>query len=64
MRRQPGVLRAEVVDFGLLVYLSDRTTPEDIVHKARDVCQVEGFRTRSPDLVEVFRSLTAETPAS
>ena len=27
---------------------------------ARLVCAVEGFRTRSPDLVEVFRSLTAD----
>src|SRR5262249_26852905 len=47
LRDQPGVLRVEVVDFGLLVYLSDRTSPEDVVHKAREVCQVEGFRTRS-----------------
>ena len=32
-----------------------------IVHTARQVCPVEGFRTRSPDLVEVFRSLTRGT---
>jgi len=54
-----GVLRTEVVDFGLRVYLSSDTTPEDVVRDARAVCTIEGFRTRSPDLVEVFRSLTA-----
>jgi ABC-2 type transport system ATP-binding protein len=54
-----GVLRTEVVDFGLRVYLAAGATPEDVVHAARRVCAVEGFRTRSPDLVEVFRSLTA-----
>ncbi len=39
---------------------SDATNPEDVVRAARKVCAVDGFRTRSPDLVEVFRSLTAE----
>lgn len=55
----PGVLRSEIVDFGLRVYLAADTVPEDIVREARTVCAVEGFRTRSPDLLEVFRSLTA-----
>jgi ABC-2 type transport system ATP-binding protein len=54
-----GVLRAEVADFGLRVYLAAGATPEDVVREARKVCQVDGFRNRSPDLVEVFRSLTA-----
>src|SRR5437879_3079875 len=60
LRTHPGVLRAEIVDFGLRVYLGVDTTPEDVVRAARRVCAVEGFRTRSPDLVEVFRSLTAD----
>ncbi len=60
LRTHPGVLRAEIVDFGLRVYLAVDTTPEDVVRAARRVCAVEGFRTRSPDLVEVFRSLTAD----
>src|SRR5437016_3806492 len=51
--------RHEIVDFGLRLYLGVDTTPEDVVRAARRVCAVEGFRTRSPDLVEVFRSLTA-----
>jgi ABC-2 type transport system ATP-binding protein len=57
----PGVLRTEIVDFGIRVYLEAETVPEDIVREARAVCTVEGFRTRSPDLLEVFRSLTAPT---
>ena len=59
LRNHRGVLRTEVVDFGLLVYLSVDTAPEDVVREARGVCRIDGFRTRSPDLVEVFRSLTA-----
>jgi len=39
-------------------------SPEDVVRDARRVCTVDGFRTRSPDLVEVFRALTAETRSS
>jgi ABC-2 type transport system ATP-binding protein len=62
LRRERGVLRTEPVDFGLRVYLGVDAVPEDIVHIARSVCHVEGFRTRSPDLVEVFRSLTAHGP--
>jgi ABC-2 type transport system ATP-binding protein len=56
----PGVLRSEIVDFGVRVYLAFDTSPEDVVREARAVCAVEGFRTRAPDLVEVFRSLTAK----
>jgi ABC-type multidrug transport system ATPase subunit len=54
-----GVMRAEIVDFGIRVYLTSDTVPEDVVREARAICTVDGFRTRSPDLVEVFRSLTA-----
>ncbi|HUQ21359.1 MAG TPA: ABC transporter ATP-binding protein [Gemmatimonadaceae bacterium] len=57
----PGVLRVELVDFGIRLYLATDISPEDIVREARGVTTIEGFRTRSPDLVEVFRSLTAKT---
>ncbi len=59
-----GVIRAERVDFGIRVYLTSETVPEDIVRQARGITTVEGFRTRSPDLVEVFRSLTIAKKAS
>lgn len=55
-----GVLRAEAADFGLRVYIAADAAPEDIVRAARKVCRVDSFRNRSPDLVEVFRSLTGE----
>jgi ABC-2 type transport system ATP-binding protein len=58
--KHPGVLRTELVDFGIRLYLAADIVPEDIVREARQVTSVEGFRTRSPDLVEVFRSLTAK----
>ena len=59
-----GVMRAEIVGFGLRAYLSADAVPEDVVREARGVCNVDGFRTRSPDLVEVFRSLTAANKTS
>jgi ABC-2 type transport system ATP-binding protein len=59
LARHAGVLRTEAADFGLLVYLAVDAAPEDVVRDARAACPVTGFRTRSPDLVEVFRSLTA-----
>ena len=64
LRNHRGVLRTEVVDFGLLVYLAVDAAPEDVVREARKVCPIDGFRTRSPDLVEVFRSLTAPSASS
>jgi ABC-2 type transport system ATP-binding protein len=59
-----GVMRAEVVNFGTRVYLKAETNPEDVVREARTICNVDGFRTRSPDLVEVFRSLTSRNGAA
>jgi ABC-type multidrug transport system ATPase subunit len=59
-----GVMRAEIVGFGLRAYLSSDAIPEDVVREARGIAHVDGFRTRSPDLVEVFRSLTAANKAS
>ena len=64
LRQHRGVLRTEIADFGLRVYLALDAAPEDIVREARKVCPVEGFRTRSPDLVEVFRALTAASTAA
>jgi ABC-type multidrug transport system ATPase subunit len=54
-----GVLRVELADFGLRAYLAASVNPEDVVHELRGICSFDGFRTRSPDLAEVFRSLTA-----
>jgi ABC-2 type transport system ATP-binding protein len=60
LRNHPGVLRVEAADFGLRAYLTVNVNPEDVVHEVRGIYSFEGFRTRSPDLAEVFRSLTAE----
>lgn len=54
------VLRGEATDLGVRLYLSAQAKPEDIVRHARALCPVDKFRTRSPDLVEVFRALTSE----
>ncbi len=64
LRNHRGVMRVEVADFGLRAYLTVDVNPEDVVHHARGICSFEGFRTRSPDLAEVFRSLTTEAAKS
>ena len=64
LRQQAGVLRVETADFGVRAYLTFKVNPEDIVHTMRGICSFEGFRTRPPDLAEVFRSLTSESAQS
>jgi len=64
LRKHRGVLRVEAADFGLRAYLTVHVKPEDVVHEMRAICSFEGFRTRSPDLAEVFRALTAEVGKS
>lgn len=60
----PDIMRVESADFGLRTYLKAGVNPEDLVHFARGFYPVRGFRTRPPDLAEVFRSLTAEDAQS
>ena len=64
LRNHRGVLRAEATEFGLRAYLTVNVNPEDIVHEMRRICSFDSFRMRSPDLAEVFRSLTAEAGKS
>ena len=59
--RRAGVLRSERTEVGLLLYLAPDIAPEELVHEARAACAVAGFRTRAPDLVEVFRALVGAT---
>jgi len=64
IEKRSGVLRVELADFGLRVYLTVEVNPEDVVHEARKICSFDGFRTRSPDLAEVFCSLNSGTGAA
>jgi ABC-2 type transport system ATP-binding protein len=57
LARRAGVLRSERSEVGLRLYLGPDVAPEELVHEARAACSVVGFRTRAPDLVEVFRAL-------
>jgi ABC-2 type transport system ATP-binding protein len=59
IEKRRGVLRVELADFGLRVYLAAEVNPEDVVREARGICCFEGFRTRAPDLAEVFCSLSS-----
>jgi ABC-2 type transport system ATP-binding protein len=59
LEKHRGVLRLELTGFGLCVYLSAAVNPEGVVHEARKICSFDGFRTRSPDLAEVFYSLSS-----
>jgi ABC-2 type transport system ATP-binding protein len=60
--QRPGVLRIEPSEVGVRLYLRPEVAPEDLVHEARTACEVAGFRTRAPDLVEVFRALVSAGP--
>ena len=55
---RPEVLRAERAVYGSLFYVSSAANPEDLLQLARVIAPVETFRSRTPDLAEVFRSLT------
>jgi ABC-2 type transport system ATP-binding protein len=55
--RDPAVFRTEIADSGLTVYFDRRSPPEELVGKAMATSSVQGFRVRSPDLVEVFRAV-------
>lgn len=57
LERRSGVLRTEVTEFGLRAYLTPALRAEDVVYEMRGICAFHGFRARSPDLEEVFRSL-------
>ena len=57
LARRTGVLRSERSEVGLCLYLEPDVAPEELVHEARAACSIAGFRTRAPDLVEVFRAL-------
>jgi ABC-2 type transport system ATP-binding protein len=56
---RPGVLRAEITEFGLRAYLAPTVNAETVVYELRGICSFNGFRARSPDLEEVFRSLNS-----
>ena len=60
LSQRDGVLRVEISEGFIRLYLGANTTPEDVVHSVRALCEVRSFRTRSPDLVELFRALTGE----
>jgi ABC-2 type transport system ATP-binding protein len=57
LARRPGVLRAEVVAGGLMVYIDGHDDVDGVVQEAMQVAPVKGFRARSPDLAEVFSAL-------
>ena len=63
LRQEPGVLRTQVNGTGLTVYLNGHRAPEDLVQQARVIAPLAGFRTRSPDLAEVFKALAVERAA-
>jgi len=53
----PVVTRTELTESGLTLYVGRGGPAEAVARRAMDRVHVTGFRVRSPDLVEVFRSL-------
>jgi ABC-2 type transport system ATP-binding protein len=57
LSRHPRVLRVEWNGAGLNVYVRGVEPLDDLIAAAMGVAKLEGFRVRSPDLVEVFKAL-------
>jgi ABC-2 type transport system ATP-binding protein len=55
----PEVLRSELTESGLRLFVRRASLPEPLVRRAMERTPVSGFRVRSPDLAEVFRVLPA-----
>ena len=58
---QPGVKRIEVTETGILVYLGSHTNPEELVQLLRGHIEIQNFRSRSPDLAEIFQHFAVST---
>lgn len=52
-----GVLRADATPSGLSIFLKDRTLKKQMLDIIVGTGKINGFRFRSPDLAEVFKSL-------
>jgi len=50
-----GVKRIEITETGILVYLASHANPEQVVQLLRGHIAIQSFRSRSPDLAEIFQ---------
>jgi hypothetical protein len=57
------VLRADAGEGQVTVYFDGKASHDDLVRAAMNVTRVDGFRLLSPDLVEIFRAVSAEAAA-
>jgi len=60
VRDVAGVQRITATDLGLTVYLEPTASPDAVAAAALQTGNVQGFRVRAPDLVEVFQALTSD----
>ena len=51
------VIRAHVTLSGISLFLDKGANPDDVLHEFAKYGNIEGFRFRTPDLSEVFKSL-------
>jgi ABC-2 type transport system ATP-binding protein len=58
-----AVLRVETTPEGVTAYLDGQASAEEVMRGVLAAAHVESFRSRSPDLVEVFRALSLERAA-
>lgn len=50
-----GLKRIEITETGILVYLASHANPEQVVQLLRGHIAIQSFRSRSPDLAEIFQ---------
>jgi ABC-2 type transport system ATP-binding protein len=58
-----SVFRADAGEGQVTLYFDGAASHDDLVRAAMTVTRVDGFRLRSPDLVEIFRAVSAEARA-
>ena len=54
-----AVIRAEAGDGHVTLHFGGEASPDALVRAAMEVTPLRGFRLRSPDLVEIFRAVSA-----
>jgi ABC-2 type transport system ATP-binding protein len=57
-----GVLRITKTPTGCSIFLTGRVVPDAVMRQVLQTASIHGFRSRSPDLAEVFRALEEPLP--
>jgi len=57
IKKTKNIVRIDKTSSGLSIFIKSKTAPKDIIDTILQDSTVEGFKTRAPDLAEVFKTL-------